>query len=522
MSIPLKVLILEDNPADSELMLHELRQAGFAPEAIQAEGETEFRRGLEQKPQIILADYFLPQYDALLALRQLQQRQLDIPFIVISGSIGEEKAVEVVREGATDYLLKDRLARLGTAVLRALEEQRLRNQKRQVERALREREQHLSKLNNEFQTLLNGIPDSLALLTENLQIVWANRGTHALLCGDEKKIVGGYCHTLWHQSAGPCNDCPALKSFRTGQTEDATINSLDGRTWGIKTFPLRDAGGRVTHVIHWASDISEKIRLRQEADRSAHLAALGELAAGVAHEINNPNGLILLNLPVIMAAFEDAKPILDAHFRKQGDFPLGGLPYSEICRELPHLLAEIQDGAKRIKRIVEELKDYVRPEISALFRDFDLNQAVMTGVRLAESSLRKAAARFSIACAESLPPVFGNRQRIEQVVVNLLTNACQALTGSDQAIAVETAWDAERQMCQILVRDEGVGIPAKKLNHLTEPFFTTRRESGGTGLGLSVSARIIREHGGALYFDSLPGRGTTVTVKLPAASSHQP
>lgn len=144
MAIPLRVLILEDRPSDAELVLHELRRAGFEPEWERVDTEADYLDRLDPALDLVLADYSLPQFDGLSALRLLQERELDIPFIIVSGTIGEDLAVGAMKEGAADYLLKDRLARLGPAVAHALEQKRLHDEKQKAEEALRKREQQLS------------------------------------------------------------------------------------------------------------------------------------------------------------------------------------------------------------------------------------------------------------------------------------------------------------------------------------------------------------------------------------------
>ncbi len=267
----------------------------------------------------------------------------------------------------------------------------------------------------------------------------------------------------------------------------------------------------------------DELKLHQDkliqADK---MASLGILVAGVAHEINNPNGLILLNMPILREVYQDAEEVLEDRYRQQGDFTLGGLPYSRMRDEVPHLLEEMQDGANRIKRIVEELKDFARQDTSAAVEAVDFNAVVQAAVRLVDSSLRSATNRFVAQYASSLPTILGNAQRIEQVVVNLILNACQALPDMERGISLTTSCDQSAGAVVLKLADEGVGIEPEHIPRLTDPFFTTKRESGGTGLGLSVSATIVKEHNGSLEFDSIPGVGTTVTLALPISTRSQP
>ncbi len=262
---------------------------------------------------------------------------------------------------------------------------------------------------------------------------------------------------------------------------------------------------------------AEELQVRQkqliQADK---MTSLGILVSGVAHEINNPNGVIMLNVPLLQKAYQDALPILEEHYKQQGDFVLGWLKYSRMRQEIPLLFSETLESAGRIKRIVEDLKDFARRDDSDHSARVDLNAVVEAALRLVDPSVRKATHRFRIDLDPKLPPVRGNAQRIEQVLVNLVLNACQALEQPEQGISVLTDYPAEAGEVRVTVQDEGVGIDPDHLPHLTDPFFTTKRDSGGTGLGLSVSAGIVKEHGGTLRFHSAPGSGTTVTLSLPA------
>ena len=271
-----------------------------------------------------------------------------------------------------------------------------------------------------------------------------------------------------------------------------------------------------------AQEVAERQRAMEELRRQAaqlvqadKMAALGVLVSGVAHEVNNPNGFILLNMPILKDVFLDALETLDGRYREQGDFELGGLPYSTVKQDVPAMLDEMSEGARRIKRIVEDLKDFARRDDAPRVEPVDLDAIVRAAVRLIEPTIRKSTASFELNLDRTLPRFQGNAQRIEQVVVNLLLNACQALPDPTRAIRVRTRHDADGRSVVLEVQDEGVGIPPEDLPRLTDPFFTTKRERGGTGLGLSVSAGIVKEHGGALEFTSVPGAGTTVTLRLP-------
>ena len=261
--------------------------------------------------------------------------------------------------------------------------------------------------------------------------------------------------------------------------------------------------------------------LRRHQDKliqTDKMASLGTLVSGVAHEINNPNGLLLLDIPVLKRVHDDAEEILEGYYREHGDFMLGGVPYSEMRDEIPRILYEMQDGAQRIKRIVNDLKDFARRDDAGEKELIDVEAAVQTALRLVEPTIRSSTGRFETVYQGALPMILGNAQRIEQVIVNLVVNACQALPDRERGVSLVTSFDRERNMVLVRVRDEGVGVAEEHLPYLMDPFFTTKRETGGTGLGLSVSAGIVKEHGGTLLFESSPGCGTTVTLALPVPS----
>ena len=279
--------------------------------------------------------------------------------------------------------------------------------------------------------------------------------------------------------------------------------------------------GRVVRLII-AHDITEQQQLRQGAERVARLAALGELTAGVAHEINNPNGMILRNLDFVGAVLADSLPLLAEQARGE-NLQLGGLDYDLVAAQIPQLVKDMQRGAGHIRDIVRDMKDFARAdEEFAEKSPLDLNEAVAAAVRLLDSHLRKATDRFELQLAEVLPVAIGNTRQIEQVVINLLMNACQSLPDRQHGVIVRTGYDPIQKCIKVEVVDQGRGIASQDMKRITDPFFTTRREEGGTGLGLSVSTRIAKQHGGTLNFKSKPGEGTIVTFALPVENEPPP
>lgn len=387
--------------------------------------------------------------------------------------------------------------------------------RRKAEMELRESEHKFRELAQQFLIVLNGIPDSLTLISKDMKVIWSNKGADNYNANKFEAIPGEYCCNLLYNRASLCDNCPALKAFQTAMAEESIITTPDDRTLEVKAFPVRSNGDEVSHVIMLASDITERNRLLEEAIRTRRLAALGELAAGVAHEINNPNALILLNAELVKKACGDATPILQQHYQAAGDFQLAGIPYSEMCAEMPHLFAEMFESAGRIKRIVSDLRDFARADAPDLHEPIDLNQVVETSIRLTNNALKMATDNLTANLAENLPTFYGNPQHIEQVVVNLIMNACQALPDKEKGIHISTWFHPERKSCVVSVRDEGVGISKDNMPLITDPFFTTKRQSGGTGLGLSVSMRIVKNYGGSLEFHSELNNGTTVHLYLP-------
>lgn len=277
------------------------------------------------------------------------------------------------------------------------------------------------------------------------------------------------------------------------------------------------------HAIWIVRDISERKKNEEEnRKQQQHLIqadkmiSLGLLVSGVAHEINNPNSIALLNIPILNRSWESAKPILDEFYEENGDFAIAGVEYSNMRNQLPRISQELEESALRIKQIVADLKDYARQETTGQQVPVDITEVVKYGVRLTSNSIRKSTNNFVTNYAPQELMVNANRQRLTQVVVNLIQNSCEALENTDASLIISTRYNEEMDGIEISILDEGAGIPQDELKQVTDPFFTTKRSIGGTGLGLSVSAGIVKEHNGVMNFYSEVGKGTEVVIVFPA------
>jgi PAS domain S-box-containing protein len=320
-----------------------------------------------------------------------------------------------------------------------------------------------------------------------------------------------------------------LERVQRGETvehHETVRQRKDGRQIDVSLTisPILDATGKITGASAISRDITEQKKTAEMAHlqelrllQADKMASLGVLVSGTAHEINNPNNYILLNSRIVSKVWNDAKPILEQYYEKTGDFSLAGMPYSQAHDKIGQLVSGISEGALRIQRIVQNLKDFARKDSGDLNQTVNVNAVIESALVIVSSLIKKSTDFFSVEYNKDLPPVKGNAQQLGQVVINLITNACQALPSKEKGIAVSTGFSKDAGNIVIEVRDEGVGIPPENLKFIFDPFFTTKRDTSGTGLGLSTSHSIVKNHGGELRFTSQPGTGTTVAVLLPIA-----
>ncbi len=272
---------------------------------------------------------------------------------------------------------------------------------------------------------------------------------------------------------------------------------------------------RLSRLVIWF----DALRLVQERQlhliQADKLASLGVMVAGVAHEINNPVNNIMLNASLLRDVVADTLPILDDHCHRVGDFLAGGLPYSEMRQHIGELMEGILEGSERIKTITGDLRDSVPSNVELSRELTQVNDVVTTAIRMCAHMDKHFRERMVLSLAEGLPLVSGSHRRLEQVLINLIQNAWQSLRNSEERIFVLTTADSQIGMVVVEVRDEGCGMSPEVLARIKDPFFTTRRDKGGTGLGIPVSNGIVEEMGGSLKFESTEGKGTVARIHLP-------
>jgi PAS domain S-box-containing protein len=394
-----------------------------------------------------------------------------------------------------------------------------------AEKALRESEE-------KYRTILHNIEEGYYEVDLAGNVVFFNDSLCRLFGYSKEELMGMNNRQLMTDGMARRVYQTFNEVYRTGipaKEFDWELTRKDGTQRFIEASIslMRDPKGQPIRFYGIARDITERKQAEEEAKlhqqqlmQAGKMVALGTLVSSVGHEINNPNNFIMLNAPLLKETWQHVLPILDDYYEKNRDFMIGGMSYIEIRSRIPRLLSGISDGSKRIQQIVGDLRDFVRRDASDMNQSVDINAVLKSATSLLSSMIAKSTCHFSVRYAQKLPTLKGNSHRLEQVMINLIQNACQALPDVRRAISLSTAYDEKASCILVKVQDEGVGIPPEVLPRIADPFFTTKSKSGGVGLGLSISSRIIKEHGGTLTFRSESGKGTTAEIILPVLQAN--
>lgn len=436
--------------------------------------------------------------------------------------------VSVFYQRKEEFLQEERklLKEISSMIARAVEKQDLKNRlKENIEKlevlvkektleveesnrrnkALQELTEALDRSKKELQTFFAAITDSIVVIDQAYTISISNKLYFQ---------KGDKCHKKLFGMDAVCPFCPAERAFK-----DACSLSIETKVennyYLLEVYPIINKSGKVIRVLEKCSNITKEKQIEFQLVQSYKLASLGKLVAGVAHEINNPNTFIRGNLKIIKEALSDIIPILD-HYNngKERDVTIARLPFTVFKENIPVLIDDMINGVNRIKKIIDGLRNFARKNEGFLEDDIDINSIVYNCLRLIENQIRKSA-EVKLELAQAIPVFKGNFQKLEQVLVNMIINASQAISDQQGIIAIKTQYDEKKNEMILSIKDNGTGIDESTLKYIFDPFFTTKRGKGGTGLGLSISYGIIKEHNGRIEVESQKGKGTTFTIFVP-------
>ena len=377
--------------------------------------------------------------------------------------------------------------------------------KKRAEDALRDSE-------NKLKTLFNQSPDTIMTVGRSGIIHLINRGV-ALEPSGNRKVASDSAELL-PESIRENYRQLLMRAFTNGEVSYLPYQNDDANWREIRIVPIIE-NGEVAATMVISTDVTEKRNLQALAIHNARLASIGEMATGVAHDINNPNNAIKTAATLLSHVWDDAMPLFREYYREQGDFSLGGLSFATEGDALAELISGIKDNSRRIETIVGNLKQLGRGDHGILNEEVDINSVLRDAVRVLGSSVSTFTDHWRMDLAEQLPRVKGNISQLEQVFINIMLNALQSLPDKAHGVLVESFADNEKMNVLIRVTDQGTGIAIDNIPMVTEPFFTTRLERGGTGLGLSISQTIIKNHQGSIHIESSLDKGTVVTIEIP-------
>ncbi len=346
-------------------------------------------------------------------------------------------------------------------------------------------------LSDLFRTVLDTVPETIYLIEKDGRISYSNVKPRTKTLSLE--LIWDKITEALHENG----------SFEIGQISD------EAGTWKVNAIAMGKGRNELLAVV---SDITENVRLRDEALIQSRLAALGEMATSVAHEINNPAGLIGHNMDFINKAVSDIFLALE-------DSPsisrIQGIPLNALREELADSEKIIGESLLRIRDTINDLKEYGTARNNS-YQKTDIKECMENAVRMSSFFIKKHTSEFSFEIFGDDFPAYANPIHIEQAVLNLIQNSCFALTDRKQFIKCVLEKTNDGGSIIITVADGGRGMTEETAKNACKAFYTTRKDSGGTGLGLSIAMRIIKEHKGTMTIKSREGKGTSVTITLPS------
>ncbi|WP_316978587.1 ATP-binding protein [Shumkonia mesophila] len=498
------ILLAEDSPADALLIERAVSREFPGVHVRRAMNAEDFAAALGlRRWDIVLADHKPPTFSSCAAIEQLARSGRDIPLIVVSGAIGEEEAVDLLKTGAHDFVRKDNLGRLGPVLRRELADAGNRRRRREAEAALAEKERRLS-------TLMDNLPGMVfrAGIGPDLPMEFVSEGCREITGYDPQRLVGdgatSYRGAVVHADHRDFVRRGIEQAVRWNEPYQLTyrITRPSGETrwvWEKGRLVWLPHGG-ATAVEGFIADITERkaaeervTELQSRLMGASRLMLMGELATGIAHEVKQP-----------LSAIRIYAEGLAEQTRAGG----------AVGPDLAPILDRIVDQNRKAQAVIDRILAFVR-RAAPRMSDLDVNQTVRDAVKFFEVEAGDANVHLNLSLAPDVPPVVGDAVQIQQVIVNLLHNGLDAVIEAAVPrgeLRVETAKAADGGV-DVAVTDNGPGIPQAVIARAFIPFFTTKPD--GFGLGLTICSKVVEDHGGRLSIDAPAGGGTVARFHLP-------
>ena len=379
----------------------------------------------------------------------------------------------------------------------------------------------LRKSKDRLQSIFDGISDPLILLGEGLTIHAVNRpALDYYKIKNPGHVIGKPCFVALGNQSEVCDNCIIPEVVLEGREQTFERRSLKSSEQfeEVSLYPIIDNSGNIDNTIIRIHDITEEKRMEKQLIQSEKLASIGVLVSGIAHEINNPNNYISVNIPILRDYINRVIPIIDEYAKKHPDLEILHMPYPEFREDIFELLDNIQHGSRQIKSIVKELKVFSKPDQDKPNEKNDLKPMFEKVFAFCWSKIRKTVKTFNINIPENLPEIPIDSQLLEQILINLLINAANAFDApfneNSRVDLVVSMDDSKENQLIIEVSDNGRGMDEKILEKIFDPFFTTSPSEEGTGLGMYIVHNLIEKIGGRIQVESKLGEGSKFTLIL--------
>jgi hypothetical protein len=491
MSKFLDILQVEDSESDAQLIVRLLEKAGYDVHAKRVETASRMRAALrEQVWDLVIADYHLPQFDAPTALALLRDSGFDIPFIVVSGAIGEDRAVNLMKNGAHDYVMKANLVRLVPAVERELQEAVMRREGRLADEALRVARRGAEENHQLLDAVFTAHTDAVLVSDTVGVVIRANPAASTIFGFDPAGMAME--SILEHLDVTPGHQRTATQRALSGETVLHLEETAGDRTFESSASPMRKSGGQIIGAVTVVRDITGRKRIEQQLRQAQKLESITLLAGGIAHDFNNILTVVGGNVSL---ALEQSCPDCDVH------------------TILPAALEAVQRAAG----LTRQLLAYAGKG-AFVIATVSVSAAAEQAVASLSRSLPERI-RITTQIAPHLPNLQMDPSQMDQLFSNLILNAVEAIPeGRDGIVNVRAALESD--CIAIEVTDNGCGLDAETRQRMFEPFFSSK--SPGRGLGLAAVEGIVRVLDGRILVDGVIGGGTRIKILLPVPKAVRP